>query len=263
MRQTQKYQVKDYVLKKQSNQVFQVVKVFNIAGKSFKYRLLNLKRLSESAHRESEIERVATSSEIAANKRLPKEKSPELEKIVLTKIGPYQDHFAIIYLDPNSTYSPGGGRITMVLDDFAGSAFFSHVGQRTFKEFIAQCDEYYLVGKLFPKVLETVPVQSGEEFFEWVASNCLDDLKQARQSGGISKEELRSAYDDIEDKNFNGAAHLYDLLSGDSLAVLSNFLGEDWWWDRNPSLPSLHYVHLIDILKDVIAEFKKLNEVMA
>ncbi|MDH0032540.1 MULTISPECIES: hypothetical protein [unclassified Acinetobacter] len=263
MSQVQKYQVNDYVFKKQSNQIFQVVKVFNIAGKTFKYRLLNLKRLSESAHRESEIERVATSNELVANKRLPKEKSPVLEKIVLTKIGPYQEHFALIYVDPNSTYSPGGGRITIVLDFFAGSAFFSHVGQGTFKEFIAQCDEYYLFRKLFPKISETSPAQSGEEFFEWVGRCRLSQLKEARQSGEVSKKALRDAYQIISDLNFSDAGHLYDLLSKVTLEVLNKILGEDWWWDSPPSKPNSDYTYLLGMLKDVIAEFKKLNEVQS
>lgn len=179
-----------------------------------------------------------------------------IEKITLTKIGPYQGHWAIVYMEPNTTYSQGGGRITLISDDFAGSSFFSHVGQVTFKEFIAQCDEYYLIKKLFPKLLEVVPVQSGEEFFEWFAAHYLDELKEARKCGDISKEKLRSAYYDISDKNFNGAAHLYDLLDGDSLEVLSSLLGDDWWWDKNPSLPNSHYDYLLAILKDVIAEFK-------
>ena len=38
---------------------------------------------------------------------------------------------------------------------------------------------------------------------------------------------------------------------------------EDWWWESTPSKPNREYVHLEWMLKDVIAEFKKLNEVVA
>lgn len=182
-------------------------------------------------------------------------------KLTITQIGPYKDHWALVYVDLNPAYSAGGGRLTVITDDFAGSAFFSHVAQPTFNQFIAQCDEYYLTKKLFPRVLKTVPVQNGEEFFEWIAAGHLHYLKEARRSGEVSKKELRLAYEEIEDKIFNGSAHLYDLLSGDSLNVLSNLFGDDWWWDKNPSLPSVHYEYLTSILRDVITEFKKLSEV--
>ncbi|WP_335951273.1 hypothetical protein [Acinetobacter beijerinckii] len=262
MKKTPKFQINDLILKKKSNHIFQIVKVFNIGKRTSKYRLLNLSTSSETAHLESQIERKATTKEAEANKRLPEEIIQPIEKIVFLSIGPYKDHWALVYIELNSTYSPGGGRITLVSDDFAGSSFFSHVGQGSFKKFIAHCDEYYLIKKLFPKLLETVPVQSGEEFFEWFATSHLNELKEARKSGDISKEKLRSAYYDISDKQFNGASHLYDLLDSDSLQLLSNLLGDDWWWDKNPSLPNSHYVYLLEIIKDVIAEFKKLDEVM-
>ena len=41
--------------------------------------------------------------------------------------------WALAYVDPNNLYSAGGGRLTVVLSSFTGSAFFSHVGQPTFK----------------------------------------------------------------------------------------------------------------------------------
>lgn len=263
MSQTQKYQVKDYVLKKQSNQVFQVVKVFNIAGKSFKYRLLNLKRLSESAHRESEIERVATSSEIAANKRLPKEKSPELEKIVLTKIGPYQDHWATVYVDPNNTWSVGGGRLTVVMDQHVGSAFFSHVSQPTFKAFIAQCDAGYLIHKLFHKVEKWIPVEDGEEMIAAIAREKLSHIRECRASGEISKDALRELYDELKECSFDSMSHLYDFLDEDQRATMNVIFGTDeWWWHGEPTKLNQVYAYLESMLGSVIAEFKKLSEVM-
>lgn len=66
-----------------------------------------------------------------------------IEKITIPNIGPYKDEWAIIYVDPCDSYSAGGGRITIISGDYIGSAFFSHVGQPTFKELIAQCDSDY------------------------------------------------------------------------------------------------------------------------
>lgn len=263
MKKTPKFQINDLILKKKSNHVFQIVKVFNIGKRTSKYRLLNLSTSSETAHLESQIERKATIKEAEANKRLPEEKAPTLEKMVITAIGPYKDHWAIVYIDPNSTYSQGGGRITIVLDDISGSSFFSHVSNRTFKEFIAQCDEHYLLHKLFPKINETQPAQNGEEFLEWVGRCRLSQLKEARHSGDISKEELRDAYNSISDLSFSDAGHLQDLLASDTLEVMTKIFGEDWWWESTPSKPNREYVHLEWMLKDVIAEFKKLNEVVA
>ncbi|MFV5348649.1 hypothetical protein [Acinetobacter soli] len=44
------------------------------------------------------------------------------EKIVFQKIGPYREAWAVVYLDPNSSYTAGGGCITVILDDYVGSA---------------------------------------------------------------------------------------------------------------------------------------------
>lgn len=71
-----------------------------------------------------------------------------MEKFVFNKIGEYKSDWALTYVDPNNSYSAGGGRLTVVLSSYTGSAFFSHVGQPTFKEFIAQCDAAYLLKTL-------------------------------------------------------------------------------------------------------------------
>ncbi len=86
MKKTPKFQINDLILKKKSNHVFQVVKVFNIGKRTSKYRLLNLSTSSETAHLESQIERKATIKEAEANKRLPEEKIQPIEKIVLSSM---------------------------------------------------------------------------------------------------------------------------------------------------------------------------------
>ncbi|MFH3579073.1 hypothetical protein WAH98_19085, partial [Acinetobacter baumannii] len=100
-----------------------------------------------------------------------------MEKFVFKKIGEYKSDWALAYVDPNNLYSAGGGRLTVVLSSFTGSAFFSHVGQPTFKEFIAQCHAPYLLNKLFPKVEKWVDVEDGNEVIEYIAINKLSELK--------------------------------------------------------------------------------------
>jgi hypothetical protein len=77
---TPKFQINDLILKKKSNHVFQIVKVFKIGNRTIKYRLLNLSTSSETAHLESQIERKATIKEVEANKRLPEEKTSLLRR---------------------------------------------------------------------------------------------------------------------------------------------------------------------------------------
>lgn len=110
-----------------------------------------------------------------------------MEKFVFNKIGEYKSDWALTYVDPNNSYSAGGGRLTVVLSSYTGSAFFSHVGQPTFKEFIAQCDAAYLLKKLFPNVEKWVDVEEGEEVIEYIAINKLSELKEGRSSGEIEK----------------------------------------------------------------------------
>ncbi|MFX7021146.1 hypothetical protein ABTI29_19935 [Acinetobacter baumannii] len=62
-----------------------------------------------------------------------------MEKFVFKKIGEYKSDWALAYVDPNNLYSAGGGRLTVVLSSFTGSAFFFNVCETTFKELIYKC----------------------------------------------------------------------------------------------------------------------------
>ncbi|MBJ7435162.1 MAG: hypothetical protein JHC54_05185 [Acinetobacter sp.] len=183
-----------------------------------------------------------------------------MEKITISNIGPYKDEWAVVYLDPNNLYSAGGGRITVVMDDHVGSAFFSHVGQPTFKEFIAQCDSDYLIRKLF-KVDKWVPVENGEEFIEYVARNRMDAVKEQRSTGAVTKAALRALYDELRDSDFTNTSHLFDILYTDEKSTLEKIFGDDWWHELNPTKINQIYTYLDSMLTGVIAEFKKLNEV--
>lgn len=182
-----------------------------------------------------------------------------IEKITITGIGPYKEGWAVAYIDPNNSYSPGGGRITIVLDDHVGSAFFSHVGQPTFKEFIAQCDSDYLVRKLF-KVDRWIPVEDGEEFIEYIARNRIDNIKECRTSGAVTKAALRALYDELKDREFANTSQLHDLLYKTERETMDSIFGDDWWFELGPSKINRIYTYLDSMLSDVIAEFKKLEE---
>ena len=185
-----------------------------------------------------------------------------IEKITIQNVGPYKDEWAVVYLDPNNSYSAGGGRITVVMGDYVGSAFFSHVGQPTFKEFIAQCDSEYLLRKLF-KVDRWVPVENGEEFIEYISRNRLDAVKEQRSTGAVTKAALRALYDELKDSDFTNTSHLFDILYTDEKTTLEKLFGDDWCYELNPSKINRIYTYLDSMLTGVIAEFKKLNEVTA
>lgn len=187
-----------------------------------------------------------------------------IEKIVFQKIGPYHESWAVVYLDPNSSYTAGGGRITVILDDYVGSAFFSHVGQPTFKEFIAQCDAPYLLSKVF-KTPKWVPVLDGNEFIAAVWRERSYHIKTLRNEDGFSlfsKNKLRKIYEELKDCEFESISHLYDSLESAHKESLSDiFQSSDWWWDSPPCKLNRVYEFQESILEGIIAEFKKLAEV--
>lgn len=181
-----------------------------------------------------------------------------IEKITLSKICKYNDDWMTVYLDPNNLYSAGGGRITVITNDYVGSAFFSHVGQSTFKEFIAQCDSDYLNRKLF-KVERWIPVENGEEFIEYISRNRIDAVKEQRQSGAVTKAELRSLYDELQSSEFTNTSHLFDILSINGRKTLEKIFGDSWWYELQPSKLNQKYIYLDSMLTHMVAEFKKLN----
>ncbi|WPE80226.1 hypothetical protein SB581_12210 [Acinetobacter baumannii] len=183
-----------------------------------------------------------------------------MNKLSIKNIGPYKSDWAIAYADPNDTYSAGGGRLTVVMSDYVGSAFFSHVSQPSFKKFIAQCDAGYLLNKLFPKTVRWIAVEDGEELIQAIWRERADEIKELRSSGEISKKELRELYEDLKSCEFSSISHLYDLLDQKQLETISSILSDDWWWDGVPSKVNHVYEYLKSMLEGVISEFKKISE---
>lgn len=181
-----------------------------------------------------------------------------MEKFVFNKIGEYKSDWALTYVDPNNSYSAGGGRLTVVLSSYTGSAFFSHVSQSTFKEFVAQCHAEYLVRKLFPKVEKWTDVEDGEELIEYIANNKLSELKEGRSNGEISKKDLRNFYIHLKAIEFESISNLFDQLTFKDRVIMCELFGEDWIWENKPSKLNAVYTYLETMLADVISEFKKL-----
>lgn len=186
-----------------------------------------------------------------------------MKKLSITGLGPYKENWAIVYADPNNTYSVGGGRLTVVMDDYVGSAFFSHVSQPSFNQFIAQCDAGYLIKKLFPKTVRWIAVEDGEELLQAIWREHKDEVKELRSSGEISKKDLRELYEELKAREFSSISHLYDLLDKKQLKTISSILSDDWWWDSVPSKINQVYEFLESMFEGVVAEFKKLTEVPA
>ncbi len=186
-----------------------------------------------------------------------------MNKLSILNIGPYKSDWAIVYADPNSTYSAGGGRLTVVMSDYVGSAFFSHVSQPSFINFIAQCDASYLLNKLFPKTVRWIEVEDGDELIQSIWRERKEELKDLRISGEISKQELRELYDELKACDFSSISHLYDLLDQRQLKTISSILSDDWWWDGVPSKVNHVYEYLESMLDGVIQEFKRTSEVAA
>ena len=186
-----------------------------------------------------------------------------IEKIVIQNIGPYQDSWAVVYLDPNTSYSAGGGRITVITDDYTGSAFFSHVGQPTFKKFIAQCDAPYLISKIF-KTPKWVPVLDGNEFIAAIwreRSHQIKTLRKEEEFSLFSKIKLRNLYEELKDCDFESMSHLHDCLDDDHRSSLVDiFQSDDWWWESPPAKLNHVYIYLESILSGIVSEFKKLEE---
>jgi hypothetical protein len=179
-----------------------------------------------------------------------------MEKIVLSKIGPYGNDWAIVYADPNNTYSAGGGRLTVVVDSYVGSAFFSHVSNPTFNEFLAGCNPGYLIKKLF-QLDKWVPVESGDELIEYIARERMNDIKEYRSKDGATKDKLRDLYNELQGLEFTNTSHLHDILDKEQRDTLGGILGEDWWWDSNPNKLNHAYTYLDSILTSIILKFKE------
>lgn len=187
----------------------------------------------------------------------------QAEVLVMTNLTEHES-YARIYFEPSNRYSVGGGTLTISLPDrdLIGQHFFSHVEKTSFKEFIAQCKAPYLIGKLFRGFCSTTVVQDSDELFDWVWREGLHELKAARNSGKVSKKELRKLYEDLEDKSFDSLGHLVDLMSLESFSTMEKIYGGDWHWDRSIHKPNDEYLWIKSVIDSVLKRLKKMVDVV-
>lgn len=181
----------------------------------------------------------------------------QIQVVLLTNIGAHQEDWAKVYIEPNSTHSDCGGRITVNIGgDYIGSYFFSHCGTETFEQFIGKVGYSYLINKLF-QTQNYIDVQSGEELLQSLIDNeMLYRIKDARSSGTVDKEDLRDLYDDLKDRDFRDIGELSHMLGSDEFETMSKIFNEDWYYDGNFKKRNRIYDRQKEVIQAVIDHFK-------
>lgn len=191
-----------------------------------------------------------------------------IEKLTFKNLGKHQDDWAIVYLDPNNTYSKCGGRITVIFGDYVGTAFFSHCGTNTFQEFIAKSSSGYLMNKLFNQnnqIPDSIFIEDGDEIIELIDREKKEEIKLAREYGdeSLSKEALGSLRNALSGEQFDTAGELYRHLDDDEQETMDSLFGEEWGFDSSLKKENPKYIYVKSMVDSIIAEFKKLNEVVS
>ena len=151
------------------------------------------------------------------------------------------------YFEDNVTLDKSG-TFTILANQYLGSFCFYNIQQESLKQFIAQADTSYLVQRLF-KIQKWRPIQTGEEFIKWFAKNALDELKEARTNGVIDQYDLRSAYNEIVDLNFDTLSEFFNELSEDTLALFEKVYEEDWIYQQCPEVKSEEFIELSELIQ--------------
>ncbi len=177
----------------------------------------------------------------------------KIEVLVMNKLGHFNDT-ARVYLEPNSTYSPGGGRITISIPgrDFIGTHFFSHVSEQTLKQFVSQCDEHYLIKKLFD-IKSRIDLTDSHELFAWVRREGWDQLKAARYQDRVSKKQLRKLYEALNGCCFDGRSHLVDFLTTHNFdQIVAEIYGDDWYIEMDLYKQNPEYQLLLNLVSCIL-----------
>ncbi|HHX4941215.1 hypothetical protein [Acinetobacter baumannii] len=191
-----------------------------------------------------------------------------IEKFNFNNLGENQNGWAAIYIEPNNNYSKCGGRITVIFEDYIGTAFFSHCGTNTFIEFIAKTSSGYLMNKLFNQnnqIPDSIFIEDGDEIIELIDREKKEEIKLGREYGDISlsKDALRSLRNALSGEQFDTAGELYRHLDGDEQETMDSLFGEEWGFDSSLKKENPKYIHVKSMVDSIIAEFKKLSEVAA
>lgn len=168
-----------------------------------------------------------------------------IECFTLTKMLNGQEWMKVM-IEPNDATvkdgSTGGGNFTVILPNHVGTTYYSNGDNTTLKAFLADTNTSSIVTRLFGSY-GTTNVENGEELIEWAYSNNRELIFEARQSGEISKKELRLVFDELmgvgefEDPN----VACKDLTT-ETNEILNRMFGEDFWWSSiSPEKPCEAY----------------------
>ncbi len=161
-----------------------------------------------------------------------------MEKFTFNNLGKHQNGWATVYIEANNTFSKCGGRITVIFEDYIGTAFFSHCGTNTFEEFIAKTSSGYLMNKLFNKnnqIPDSIFIENGDEIIELIEREKHGEIKLAREYGdnSLSKDALRSLRNALSGEQFDTAGELYRHLDDDEQETMDSLFGEEWGFDSS------------------------------
>ncbi|HEM6651505.1 hypothetical protein [Acinetobacter pittii] len=191
-----------------------------------------------------------------------------MEKLTFNNLGKHQNGWATVYIEPNNNFSKCGGRITVIFEDYIGSAFFSHCGTNNFKEFIAKSSSGYLMNKLFNQnnqIPDSIFIEDGDEIIELIEREKYEEIKLARVYGDetLSKEALRNLHNALSGEQFDTAGELYRHLDSDEQETMDSLFGEEWGFDSTLKKENPNYIYVKSMIDSLIAEFKKLSEVVS
>ncbi|HHR0945489.1 TPA: hypothetical protein ACS286_005654, partial [Klebsiella pneumoniae] len=92
-----------------------------------------------------------------------------------------------------------------------------------------------------------------------------EEINIAREYGdeSLSKEALGSLRNALSGEQFDTAGELYRHLDGDEQETMDSLFGEEWGFDSSLKKENPKYIHVKSMMDSIIAEFKKLNEVVS
>lgn len=172
------------------------------------------------------------------------------------KIWDLPEYFDIILVNLSNTY-PGAGRLTLTADSDSWSHYWNAMGEdRPLEQFLLDTNVSYIVMKLGSGISSTLDRLDDEK--------CVRALQQAiarrRRKGWITKEEARSAYDELEGREdvynryeWGHDFEAYDLLDGDDV---------NWpEADPNPAYERLAYA--VTKMREALTQLKEKTDAVA
>ena len=168
----------------------------------------------------------------------------QITKITITDI-PQLDNIAL-YLED---YKIGQGKITITCFNESWSYYWGAMGNNTLAEFIIDCDNHYLSGKLNPSVKADIIDEDGMDDF------AKKEVIRRRREGSLYRKEARDIYDRCRD--------LCEMKTYDSqeyAKIMFLVFGDEWWDCPNPTKPNPKYQYfcrILDAVKEALRQIQK------